>query len=74
MTPATRLSDSDRALLQALLTGLDRLVPILEVLRDVVADAEREQALELGVSISRLEYMVADIRDEVDAITDAVGA
>ena len=73
MTPATPLSDSDRALLKALLTGLDRLVPILEVLRDVVADADRDQAPGLALSLTRLESLVAAMRDEVDELSNAVG-
>ena len=73
MTPATRLSDSDRALLEALLRGLDRLVPILEVLRDVFANAERDQARELAAMLTRLECLVDDVRDEVDELSDAVG-
>ena len=73
MAPATVLSDSDRALLEALLTGLDRLVPILEVLRDVVADADRDQAPGLALSLTRLESLVAAMRDEVDELSNAVG-
>jgi hypothetical protein len=74
MAQATRRSDADGALLDALLEGLDRVEPILEGIREVLLAGDRDQALELAVSISRLEYIVADIRDEVDAITDAVGA
>jgi hypothetical protein len=73
MTPVTRLLDSDRALFEALLESLDRIVAILDAMREVLVVAERDQALELAVSISRLEYVVGETRDDVDAITDAVG-
>jgi hypothetical protein len=73
MTQVTRLSDSDRALFEALLESLDRIVPILDAMREGLVVDERDQALELAVSIGRLEYVVGEIRDEVDAITDAVG-
>jgi hypothetical protein len=73
VTRGTRLTDSDCALLESLLESLDRVEPILEAMREGLLDADRNQVLELAASISRLEYIVAEIRDEVDAITDAVG-
>jgi hypothetical protein len=55
MTPVTRLSDPERALFEAVRERLDRMVSILDAMRAVLVVAERDQALELAVSISRLE-------------------
>jgi hypothetical protein len=71
-TAVTRLSDSDRALFEAVRESLDRIVSILDAMREVLVVAERNESLELAVSISRLEYVVGETRDEVDG-TDAVG-
>ena len=71
MIQPMRVCDSDRALIETLLKGLDRLVPILEAMRDVVATADREEARELAVVLTRLESLVADVCDTVDELSDA---